>query len=127
MTKFYFTENTAVALMHDGKKFEFEPFSFYNSTNSWWGILKTDSASDIAALDDLAAKGRIGEITEEDYNKYLQKKKSVSDLITSIPLKSPLDPEHPSPVVAEPVVIPAAPKKPTSSIDDVVTPRRTRK
>lgn len=126
MTKFYFTENTAVALLHEGKKFEFEPFAFYNATNSWWGILKTEVPADIAALDELAAKGRIAAITEDDYLRYLQKKKNASDLITSIQLKSPLDPEQPSPVAVEPAVVPA-PKKAAASVEEVLTPRRTRK
>ena len=91
MPLYFLTENTAVDLILDGKKFEFQPTEYYIVTNSWWGVFEASEAKDIELLKDAAKKGRVTEISGDDYQKYLAKKKSASALITSVPLRSPLE------------------------------------
>ena len=126
MLSYFLTENTSVDLTFGGKKFRFEPVEFYIATNSWWGVLETGDQKDTEALKAAAASGRIYEITAEDYSKYVAKKKNASSLITSIPLRSPLEtPSDQAP--AAPAADTALPKKVVSTMEDVIAPRATKR
>lgn len=126
MPLYFLTENTAVDLILDGKKFEFQPTEYYIVTNSWWGVIEASDAKDIELLKDAAKKGRVTEISSDDYQKYLAKKKSASALITSVPLRSPLEAQPDQVPAAAPVENTALPKRPMSSVEEVLMPKPTK-
>lgn len=123
MAKYFLTENTAVELIVSGKKFEFQPTEFVMATNSWWGVLETSDVKDLELLAEATGKGRISEISSEDYAKYLAKKKTASALITSVPLKSPLEATPDQVPAVAPVVDTAPVKRPVSSFEEVIAPK----
>lgn len=123
MPRYFLTENASVPLLLGGEKFQFEPVEFLTITNSWWGVLSATDESQCELLENAAAARRISELTKEEYDRFIAKKKSASGLITFVPLKNPLE-APPSPAPAAPAA--PAPKKPSASVAEVLKPRPTR-
>jgi hypothetical protein len=120
MTKFYQVTNAARAVEAGGKKFFFEPTEFFSSTNSTWGIYATEDAGDIALLDALVVTKRIYRLTEQEYIRAEEKKKTLGVSPSLIGLKNWHAPQMgaQSQPAAAPVVV-AEPE----SVEEALAPR----
>lgn len=122
--RYFLTENVSVELPIKGKKVTFEPVQYFNATNSWWGVVEVTDPDIATALQPFADAGRILEISADDFDKYMVKKKTGTKLLTSTPLNGPLDPAPVVPVAAP--AAPTAPAKPATTLDQVLKPRSVR-
>ena len=128
---FYLTTNTAKPVQAAGKTFPFEPAEYMVATHSWWGTYKTDKADEIAVLDELAARGLIDVISEEDYQKLEVKKKRQSGSLNLIFSQNAHGFQESKPVpAASPAASPAAEPSHVSRMvettEDILSPKRGR-
>lgn len=117
-TRYFLLKNCSTPpVVLDGKIYAFERVMFFEPTSSWWGVLATTNRTEIKQL---AGVPRVKEISEADYNHYLERRKSYPKLTIERAMADPLKPAPKVPLAE----LKAKPEPVGISLEDVLAARR---